>query len=145
MLTKVDDDQLLSAVSDAMAVLGDRWSLAVIAALLDGPRRYGELQSRLPGIAPNILSARLKKLEQEGLVVATAYSERPRRLAYGLTGDAHELSDLLRLLAAWGSRIGRAGGAPVHAECGTPLEVRWWCPTCAEVASAPAEDADIRV
>lgn len=140
-----EDDRLLGAVSDAMAVLGDRWTLAVVAALLDGPLRYGELQARLPGIAPNILSARLKKLEHEGLVVSNPYSERPRRLEYGLTGDAHELSDLLRLLAAWGSRIGRTGWAPVHAECGTPLEVRWWCPTCAEVARAPAEDADIRI
>jgi DNA-binding HxlR family transcriptional regulator len=140
-----DDYRLLGAVSDAMAVLGDRWTLAIVAALLDGPLRYGELQSRLPAIAPNILSARLKKLEHEGLVVSAPYSERPRRLEYGLTGDAHELSDLLRLLAAWGSRIGRSASAPVHATCGTPLEVRWWCPTCAEIAPTPAEDADIRV
>lgn len=62
-----------SALADALASVGDRWTLLVIAALLDGPRRFGELQADLPGIAPNILSARLRRLEEHRLVLAEPY------------------------------------------------------------------------
>ena len=138
-------DELLPAISEAAAVIGDRWSPAVIAALLDGPLRYGELQQRIEGIAPNILSARLKRLEEHGLVVSSPYSERPPRYEYRLTEAGAELSDLLALLAAWGSRRRSDVHGPVHAACGTPLEVTWWCPTCQESASPDGEDDSVSV
>ena len=60
--------------------------------------------SGVDGIAPNVLSRRLRHLEHEGLVVATPYSRRPLRLAYELTAAGRELAGALRLLAAWGAR-----------------------------------------
>ena len=104
MLPAMDDYEPVAAISEAASIIGDRWSPAVIAALLEGPLRYGELMERLQGIAPNILSARLKKLEADGLVVSSIYSERPARFEYRLTESGAELSDLLRLLGAWGAR-----------------------------------------
>jgi DNA-binding HxlR family transcriptional regulator len=133
-------NEFLPGISAATPILGDRWSPAVIAVLLDGPLRYGELMQRLDGIAPNILSARLKKLEHDGLIVASPYSERPPRFEYRLTESGIELSDLLRLLAAWGGRRLAEDHRPVHAVCGTPLEVAWWCPTCLERAELDDED-----
>ena len=83
-------------------------------------------------IAANTLTQRLRHLEREGLLVATPYSERPRRFQYQLTETGRELAGALRLLADWGSR-GDADGEPLtHAPCGTPLEARWYCPTCSE-------------
>jgi DNA-binding HxlR family transcriptional regulator len=140
----MSDTELLTAISEATAIIGDRWSPAVIAALLEGPLRYGELRERLEGIAPNILSARLKRLEHDGLIVASRYNERPPRFEYTLTETGRDLSDLLRLLAAWGARRLHAESGPIHAVCGTPLQVTWWCPTCAERAS-PEEDEAISV
>jgi DNA-binding HxlR family transcriptional regulator len=137
-------NEFLPAIGEATSILGDRWSPAVIAALLDGPLRYGELMERLAGIAPNILSARLKKLEGDGLIVSSPYSERPPRFEYRLTESGAELSDLLRLLAAWGARRPAAEHHPTHAVCGTPLEVAWWCPTCLERAT-PDDDETIAV
>ena len=138
------DAHVLAHVGHVAERLGDRWSLVVIAALLAGPMRYGELQEGIEGIAPNILSARLRKLHENGLVVSSPYSERPRRFEYRLTADGEELADALRLLADWSSR--RSGGeraqGPSHAICGSPLELRWWCSTCAEEA-APADDEPI--
>lgn len=99
-------------------------------ALLDGPRRFNVLQTALPGIAPNILSDRLKRLERERVVVASPYSRRPLRLSYELTAEGRELAGALRLLADWGSRPG-SSDALRHQACGTPLEARWYCPTCA--------------
>ena len=119
----------LTALSEALAVVGDRWTLLVVAALLDGPRRFGELQAEIEAIAPNVLSQRLRHLEQYGLLVARPYSQRPPRLSYELTSSGLELAGTLRLLAAWGAR-GTEETAPRHGACGTPVEARWWCPTC---------------
>ena len=88
----------------ALERVGDRWSLLLIEALLEGPRRFGELSEAINGIAPNILSERLKRLEGERVVRATPYSERPPRHTYALTDEGLELAGVLRLLADWGSR-----------------------------------------
>jgi DNA-binding HxlR family transcriptional regulator len=127
----------ISPLGDALESVGDRWTLLVVATLLDGPRRFGELQDELDGIAPNVLSSRLRQLEQEGLVVAEPYCERPPRFVYELTEPGRALSAPLRLLADWGARR-RGGEQPVHAACGTPLEATWYCPTCQE----PVADDD---
>jgi DNA-binding HxlR family transcriptional regulator len=119
-----------AALSEALDRVGDRWTLLVIAALLDRPKRFGELQEELPGIAPNVLTQRLRQLERDALVVARAYSERPPRFVYELTASGHELAGVLRLLAGWGARSSPGENEIRHAACGTPLEPRWWCPTC---------------
>lgn len=131
-------------LTSALERVGDRWTLLVVAALLDGPMRYGELQEAVRGIATNVLSSRLKDLERQGLLVATPYSQRPLRLEYQLTSLGAELAGVMRLLAAWGaasaarkdgSRVPSGGdGRPAHAACGTPLDVRYWCPTCQQIA-----------
>ena len=133
-----------SPLADALARVGDRWTLLAVAALLDGPKRFGELQDALAPIAPNVLSARLKRLAEEALVVSTPYTSRPPRLVYELSASGRELAGALRLLADWGARA--AGGEPYrHGPCGTPLEARWWCPTCELVVDDPADEDVVHV
>ncbi|MDP8905227.1 MAG: winged helix-turn-helix transcriptional regulator [Chloroflexota bacterium] len=125
-----DRSQPPSPLDAALERVGDRWSLLLVEALLDGPRRFNDLQAEVGGIAPNILIDRLRRLERTGVVAAHAYSERPARFAYSLTEDGRELAGVLRLLASWG-----AGGSDVaegvrHVTCGSALEARWFCPTC---------------
>jgi DNA-binding HxlR family transcriptional regulator len=134
------------ALTAALDRVGDRWTLLVVAALLEGPRRFGELGQALQGVATNVLSARLRDLERQGLIRAVPYSERPLRVDYHLTAAGAELAGVLRLLAAWGASRsgggpGEAADPPRHAACGTPLEVHWWCPTCG-VAADTAEEED---
>jgi DNA-binding HxlR family transcriptional regulator len=119
-----------SPLADALARVGDRWTLLVVGALIEGPRRFGDLQEAVPGIAPNILSQRLRHLEREALVVARPYSEHPPRMVYELSAAGRELAGALRLLADWGARHSEAAEPARHGACGTPLEVRWYCPTC---------------
>ena len=119
-----------SPLAEALARVGDRWTLLVVEALLPGPRRFNDLLSQIPGIAANILSDRLKRLERDGLLVARPYTQRPPRAAYQLTADGTELAGALRLLAHWGSRHTDQADPPRHLACGTPTEVRWYCPTC---------------
>jgi DNA-binding PadR family transcriptional regulator len=76
------------------------------------------------------LSERLKRLERDGLLIARPYSQRPPRAAYQLTAEGTELAGALRLLAHWGARHTDPAGTPRHPTCGTPIQVRWYCPTC---------------
>src|SRR5438093_4683286 len=99
MATRAD-----SPLAAALDSVGDRWTLLLVEALLNGPRRFGDLEDDLPGIAPNVLTQRLRRLEGEGLVLAQPYSERPRRFVYELTSSGRELAGALRLLADWGAR-----------------------------------------
>jgi DNA-binding HxlR family transcriptional regulator len=124
------EDPSRSALADALAAVGDRWTLLLIAALLDGPRRFGELQDEVSGIAPNVLTQRLRQLERNALVIARPYSERLPRFVYELSTAGQELAGVLRLLAGWGARNAEGAAAPRHSVCGTPMEARWWCPTC---------------
>ena len=120
-------------LAEALARVGDRWMLLVVDALLGGPRRFNDLLGDLPGLASNILSQRLRHLEREGVVVATPYSRRPPRFVYDLTASGRELAGAVRLLAQWGAGRGGDAAALAHQACGTPMDTRWWCPTCAQV------------
>jgi len=119
-----------SPLADALATVGDRWTLLVVEALLPGPRRFNDLLSQIPGIAANILSERLKRLEREALLISRPYSQRPPRAAYQLTAAGTELAGALRLLADWGTRHADPAHTPRHDACGTPIQARWYCPTC---------------
>ena len=132
---------MTSGLDAAMAAVGDRWTLLVVDALLEGPKRFTELQHAIPKLAPNVLTARLRRLEEQGLVVSTPYSDRPPRLEYRVTEAGRELAGALRLLTRWGARdaTGEVEG-PHHRTCGTALEVRWYCPTCGRVADHAADD-----
>jgi DNA-binding HxlR family transcriptional regulator len=114
----------------ALERVGDRWSLLLVDALRDGPGRFNELLDRVAGIAPNILADRLRRLEREGILVARPYSDRPPRVEYELTSAGRDLAGALRLLADWGARRSDHADPLRHALCGTPLEARWYCPTC---------------
>lgn len=115
----------------AVEVVGDRWSLLVVDALLGGSLRFNDLGDAIGAIAPNVLSQRLKHLEREGIVVARPYSRRPPRFSYELSASGRELAGVLRLLAHWGSERSEAAEPLTHSACGTPMEARWYCPTCA--------------
>jgi DNA-binding HxlR family transcriptional regulator len=132
-----------SPLADALARVGDRWTLLVVEALLSGPRRFNDLLSQIPGIAANILSDRLKRLERDGLLVGRPYSQRPPRAAYQLTVEGTELAGALRLLAHWGSLHTDQSDSPRHPACGTPMEVRWYCPTCDQLVDDQPAHTDV--
>ena len=136
MPTRSDDAPLAAALER----VGDRWSFLVVEALLGGARRFNELADAVPGIAPNILSDRLRRLERDGVLVGRPYQARPPRLEYELTGDGRDLAGALRLLAGWGARHATDGQPLRHSLCGTALEARWYCPTCALAVRDPATD-----
>lgn len=136
------EDKPPRPLDEALTRVGDRWSLLVVAAMLDGPRRFNDLLKAVAGIAPNTLSQRLKHLEHQGVVVATPYSRKPPRLVYDLTAGGRELAGALRLLAQWGAATSDAVDGVQHAACGARLEARWYCPTCEQAVEL--DDDDLR-
>ena len=132
-----------SPLAEALARVGDRWTLLVVEALLPGPLRFNDLLSQIPGIAANILSDRLKRLERDGLLVARPYSRRPPRSEYELTAEGKELAGALRLLAHWATRHADPSTALRHPACGTPIEARWYCPTCDVLVDDESSHAEV--
>ena len=125
------EDPHRSPLAEALDRVGDRWTLLLVEALLDGPRRFGDLQGELGGIAPNVLTHRLRHLEARGARRGPALLASARRASCTSSPPSgRELAGALRLLADWGARHREAGEPPRHAACGTPLEARWYCPTC---------------
>jgi DNA-binding HxlR family transcriptional regulator len=119
-----------SPLADALEVVGDRWAILIVDALLVGPLRFGDLQTAVSGIAPNVLTQRLRTLVDARLVIAEPYSTRPPRMVYSLTSVGRELGAPLRSLTAWAERRSGDTGGRRHATCDTPLEIRWYCPSC---------------
>lgn len=94
-------------VARALDVIGERWSLLILRDLRRyGPLRFQELEQRLPGLAPNTLSARLKTLEAQGVVATRLYETHPPRYQYFLTEKGEALKPVLKALYAWGEQYG---------------------------------------
>lgn len=98
------------AVARALDRVGDRWVLLLIRELLPGPKRFSDLLGGLRGIGPNLLSQRLKELEEEGLV-RRGYLPPPSASAiYELTGVGRGLEPAILALGRWGLQFVGMGG-----------------------------------
>ena len=113
-------------VAKTLEVVGDRWTLLVVRDLLGGARRFHDLQAGLPGLAPNILSERLKLMEAYALVSRRFYSDHPPRAEYELTAKGKELGVVVGALAAWGSRHVYKGARLVHADSGKEVRLGYF-------------------
>jgi DNA-binding HxlR family transcriptional regulator len=92
-------------VARTLDLIGERWTILLLRdLLLHGPRRFQDFQASLPGVAPNTLSARLKAMEDSGLVRRELYTERPPRLEYVLTDKGKSLGPIVKAMRDWGKR-----------------------------------------
>lgn len=95
-------------VERTLAVVGAKWTLQIIRDLIDGPRRFSELERSLRGASPKVISARLRQLEQLGLVSRTAYPEVPPRVVYALTPHGRSFRPIIESLRTWGRALEKA-------------------------------------
>jgi DNA-binding HxlR family transcriptional regulator len=112
-LSPPEDRRSGCPISSTLDLLGDKWTLLVVRDLLFlRKRRFGELLESPEGIPTNILSDRLRRLEEHGVVEKSLYSSRPQRYEYRLTAMGAELFHVLRAMAEWGLRHLPATWAP---------------------------------
>ncbi|HVD40088.1 MAG TPA: helix-turn-helix domain-containing protein [Solirubrobacterales bacterium] len=127
------------SVAKALEVIGERWSLLIVRAVMHGNRRFGEMQESL-GIARNVLSARLQRLVDEDILERRAYQESPPRYEYFLTQKGLDLWPALIALLNWGDRYSPSPEGPrrliVHKQCGGAVSERGICESCGKVLTA---------
>lgn len=128
------------SIAATLDIIGDRWTLLVLRDVFRGVRRFSDLVEDL-GIAKNLLSDRLKRLTEHGVIERVPYQNRPVRYEYRLTRKGAELSPALIALMHWGDRWCLGGQPPVtliHDRCGTALEHHVVCPHC-DASVAPGQ------
>ena len=121
------------SIAGTLDVIGDRWSILILRDAFRGVRRFDELQRDL-GIARNILTDRLQKLVDHGVLMRRPYQTRPARYEYRLTPKGRDLSPALVALMRWGDTwLAGDEGPPLvltHRECGAPLDQAFVCWSC---------------
>lgn len=96
----------LGCVAFAAAILGDKWTPMIIRSLSDGTKRFCEVQNLAGGVNPRTLSARLLKLEEQGIIIKAAHATIPFRTEYALTDKGSDLLPILQQMASWGDKYG---------------------------------------
>ena len=122
------------SIARALTVFGDRWTGLIIRECFFGTKRFDDFERRL-GIAPNILSNRMRRLVDAGFLKRVQYQDWPARHHYELTEQGRDFYHLPLALMAWGRRwLGqsRADATLTHTPCGQPAEPILGCLTCGE-------------
>jgi len=130
-----------SSLATALDLVGDRWTLMLLSGCYFGICKFNQIEQFL-GINRNLLSTRLEKLVDAGLLEKQLYNEFPPRYEYKITDISAELRPVIVGLAAWGARHFTKGTAPftnVHKDCGGVVDILMTCEDC----HAHIESADI--
>ncbi|MEV6401510.1 helix-turn-helix domain-containing protein [Streptomyces bobili] len=140
MLGRTYENQLCS-IARTLEVVGERWTLLIIRDAQLGLRRFEEFQDSL-GIARNVLTNRLSKLVDDGLLERACYQERPARYEYRPTKKAEDLLTALLSLMHWGDEHAEDPAGPPriagHAGCGGNVRERLVCTGCGQTVTSEA-------
>jgi DNA-binding HxlR family transcriptional regulator len=131
VLGRTYEDQVCS-VARSLELVGERWTMLVLREAFSGRRRFDEMAETL-GIARNVLTARLARLVEEGILVKVPYQERPTRYEYRLTEKGIDLWPVLMALMQFGDRYYAPDGPPVlveHRDCGGAVDSHLTCERC---------------
>ena len=132
MLGKTYDGQVCS-VARSLEAIGERWTLLIIRDAFLGVRRFDDFQRDL-GVARNVLSDRLQRLTDEGLLERHRYQERPERFEYRLSDKGIDLWPAIVTLMKWGDRYYAPPEGPPrvvrHRECGGEVTGHLTCEKC---------------
>ncbi|QWF80758.1 winged helix-turn-helix transcriptional regulator [Amycolatopsis sp. CA-230715] len=101
-MARIDDLADECTVEAALEVIGGKWKLVILRHLLDGTKRFGELDRALNGVTPRMLTRQLRELEADGLVLRTVYPQVPPKVEYSVTELGESLRTITSLLERWG-------------------------------------------
>ena len=137
MLGRTYDGQNCS-VAKSLELVGERWTMLVVREVFLGHRRFDEIAARL-GVARNVLTARLARLVDEGVLERVRYQERPERFEYRLTEKGIDLWPVIVSLVQFGDRYYAPDGPPLvmtHKGCGGAVDAHRLCARCGERLTA---------
>jgi DNA-binding HxlR family transcriptional regulator len=128
------------SIAKTLDVVGEWWTLLILRDAFGGTRRFDDFQASL-GLARSVLTARLEKLTDHGILERRAYTQHPPRYEYHLTEKGRALYPVTTALLTWGDQWAPTPGGPpvllVHDTCGNITTPVLTCPHChAEVTAA---------
>ena len=131
--------ELDCSIARTLSVIGDRWTLLVLRDCFLGGRRFDDFEASL-GLSPHLLSTRLAKLVEHGILERRPYQERPARFEYRLTEKGRDVYPVIVSLLRWGDRwMGSKDGPPVelvHRGCGHVTTPTLTCSVCGDPVEA---------
>ena len=126
------------SIAKSLELVGERWTMLIIREVFLGNRRFDTMASRLD-IARNVLTARLSRLVEEGVLTKVRYQERPERFEYRFTEKGIDLWPVIVSLLQFGDRYYAPDGPPmvlVHKDCGGLVDEHRTCARCGERLTA---------
>lgn len=118
-------------IAQTLNIIGDKWTLLILRQIMLGYDTYTEIFDRLEGIPSNLLSGRLKCLEEDQLIRSQLYQAHPPRYNYLLTKSGEDLTDVFNSIILWGERnLKKCHKKLIHSECGHKVEQIYFCPQC---------------
>lgn len=90
-------------VETTLRLIGNKWKVLIVRDLMDGTKRFGELQRSVGPISQKVLTQNLRAMEDDGLLTRKVYAEVPPRVEYALTDLGRSLKPILEALASWGN------------------------------------------
>lgn len=118
-------------LAQTLNIVGDKWTLLVLHRILNNINTFKELQETLKPIPTNILSDRIKLLEQNGFVAAKLYNEHPPRYQYVLTEQGKDFSHIFNAIILWSSKyLNNCNKTVCHEACGNEVEIKYYCKEC---------------
>ncbi len=133
-------------IARSTAIVGDRWTTLILRELFSGSFRFDEIQAQT-GATAQMLAARLKRLEADGMVERQAYSRRPPRYEYRLTKMGQDFYPVIFALRAWGETWCKGEDEAVavrmtHRDCGGEVALDGFCPICGKIVPRSEMDAE---
>ncbi|KMT22099.1 winged helix-turn-helix transcriptional regulator [Clostridium cylindrosporum] len=120
-------------LANTLNIVGDKWTLLVLHRIFKGINIYKNLLEALSPIPTNILSNRLKLLEENKLIIAELYSEHPPRYKYVLTEKGEDFRDVFYSMIIWGEKhLDNCDKTVLHEKCGEKVEIKYYCSNCNE-------------
>ena len=101
---KRKNEQPECPVATTIQLIGNKWKLLILRNLLVRPWRFNELQRSLDGISQKVLTDNQRSMEEDGLVIRTAYAEVPPRVEYSLSETGESMRPIIRSLEEWGNK-----------------------------------------
>ena len=121
-------------IAQTLNIIGDKWTLLIVHEIMLEDKSYNELLSKLTGIASNLLSGRLKSLEEDGIIKGELYQKHPPRYKYTLTEKGRDLEDVFNSIIPWGSKhLDKCYKNLVDKKTGHKVEIKYYLPETKEL------------
>jgi len=118
-------------IAQTLNIIGDKWTLLILRQLSNGHDTYNSILENLDGIPSNLLSNRLKNLEEDKLISPILYQSHPPRYRYVLTDKGKDLDDVFNSIILWGEKhLDKCYKELVHTPCNHKVQLQYYCPNC---------------